>query len=292
MSAAMQLDAPRRRTFGTAQLVVEGGRRWWSIEAAPSVMLRMRRLFQSAARSGTRIKVADTLETCRDIAWVCERWPLEIRPPEYVDERARRHRDAEEAVERILASGYQPRTFALAIQPREYQRRAAELALSTRQLLLADDVGLGKTASAICALTDPSARPAVVVTLTHLPKQWEAEIARFAPGMRVHRIRDGEIYDIASWGRRGRKKRAAGQLELAGAEPQLPDVIVTSYSKIAKWADVLAPIARSVVFDEVQELRKHGSGSRRRPSPSAPGARVSSTLNIAEGFLAKADGRD
>ncbi|AKF08844.1 DEAD/DEAH box helicase [Sandaracinus amylolyticus] len=258
MSAARDL-AREPRAFGTARLVIgDDGRRWWSIEAAPSVMLRLRRLFQGSARSGKRIVVADTLEACRDIEWVCERWRLSIEPADYAAERAGRHREAEEAVERILAAGYLPRTFDLAIQPREYQRRAAELALRTRQLLLADDVGLGKTASAICALTDPTARPALVVTLTHLPKQWEAELARFAPGMRVHRIRDGAIYDIAAWGPR-RRKRRAGQLEIAGTEPKLPDVIVTSYSKLAKWADVLAPIAKSVVFDEVQELRKHGS---------------------------------
>lgn len=257
MSAAEVL-AREPRTFGTARLVVDNGRRWWSIEAAPSVMLRLRRLFQGSGRSGARILVADTLEVCRDIEWVCSRYRLSIEPADYAAERASRHRDAEEAVERILAAGYMPRTFELAIQPREYQRRAAELALRTRQLLLADDLGLGKTASAICALTDATARPALVVTLTHLPKQWEAELSRFAPGMRVHRIRDGAIYDIAAWGPR-RRKRRAGQLEIAGTEPKLPDVIVTSYSKLAKWADVLAPIAKSVVFDEVQELRKHDS---------------------------------
>lgn len=257
MSAAVEM-ARAPRTFGTARLVTEEGRRWWSIEAAPSVMLLLRRIFQGAGRSGARIRVADTLEVCRTIEWVCSRYQLEIEPADYALERARRHHESEQAVERILAAGYLPRRFELAVQPREYQRRAAELALSTRQLLLADDVGLGKTASAICMLTDPSARPALVVTLTHLPKQWEAELTRFAPGMRVHRIRDGAIYDIAAWTKR-RRKRPAGQLELAGAEPKLPDVIVTSYSKIAKWADVLAPIAKSVVFDEVQELRKHDS---------------------------------
>lgn len=261
MSAAHEAArlAPRapRRTFGTARLVEKDGRRVWAIEAAPSVMMRLRRLFQGTSRAGKAIHVADTLEVCRDLAWVCERWPLDIDPAAHVRDRARRHQDAETAIERILSSEYVPRAVSLAVEPRDYQLRAAELALATRGLLLADDVGLGKTASAICVLADPSVRPALVVTLTHLPRQWEAELQKFAPQLRVHRIREGGLYDLASWG--GRRRRRPGQLELAGTGAHLPDVIVTSYSKLTKWADALAPIVRSVFFDEVQELRHSDS---------------------------------
>lgn len=257
MNAAEQLATPARRSFGTARLVERDGRRMWAITAAPSVMLRLRRLFQGTDRAGKTIHVADTLEACRDLAWVCERWPLDVDPADHAFDRARRHRDSESAIERILAAEYVPRAVSLAVEPREYQRIAADLALVTRGLLLADDLGIGKTASAICVLVNAEVRPALVVTLTHLPRQWEAELKKFAPQLRVHRIRDGALYDLASW---GGKRRKAGQLELAGAGAQLPDVIVTSYSKLAKWADALSGVVRSVVFDEVQELRHEKTG--------------------------------
>src|SRR5690606_41175610 len=37
-------------------------------------------------------------------------------------------------------------------------------------------------------------------------------------------------------------------------------VIISNYHKLAGWADVLAGKVRSVVFDEVQELRIPGTG--------------------------------
>jgi len=267
------------KSFGTATLKTDHAKgRVWVIDAKPSVMMRLKRLFMGADRQGNgkHIVVADTLETCRDLAWVCERWPLEVTPRAYLDERTARHVAAEEAIDRILAAGYTPREFEMALRPRDYQRVAAELALSTRQLLVADDLGLGKTATAICAITDPSMRPALVVTLTHLPRQWENELTRFVPGLRVHRIRDGALYNIAERSTRTRKRRTAtgAQATLGGldAEAKLPDVIVTSYSKLAKWGHVLAGLVKSVVFDEVQELRRHESTKYQSASAIARGA--------------------
>lgn len=250
------------KTYGQAKLVKSGGRAEWHITADPAVLMRLRRLFTGTDRRGKVIRVSDTMQSARDIAWVCERWPLEITPREHLESRASAHREAEEQVARMLAAGYTPREFAMALPPREYQRLAADMALRSRGLLVADEMGLGKTMSAICALTDPSARPALVVTLTHLPKQWEAELARFVPDLRVHRIREGAVYDIASFGRR-KPKRSEEQRSWSWLPDtdvgRMPDVIVTSYSKLVKWADVLAATCRSVVFDEVQELRKRST---------------------------------
>ena len=104
------------------------------------------------------------------------------------------------------------------------------------------------TASAIAALSDPSTRPALVVTLTHLPQQFAAEIDRFLPGLRVHILRGTQPYDVTDvWSGRKRKER----------EKAMPDVIITSYSRISGWAETLAPLIKSVTFDEVHELR-HG----------------------------------
>lgn len=254
------------KTYGTATLEQDPKRgRVWRITAKPSVMLRLKRLFMGADRQGDgrSIVVADTLEVCRDLVWVCDRWSLEVTPKAHAYERARRHTQAEASIDRILAAGYAAREFEMAVRPRDYQRVAAELALSTRQLLIADDLGLGKTCWAICAITDPSMRPALVVTLTHLPRQWEQELARFVPGLRVHRIRDGAPYNIAersSRGAGGKRAAAAQQTKLSiDGESKLPDVIITSYSKLAKWGHVLAGLVKSVTFDEVQELRRHDS---------------------------------
>ena len=129
-------------------------------------------------------------------------------------------------------------------------------------LLLADDLGVGKTVTAICGLSDPRTRPALVVTMTSLTRQWQRELARFAPQLKTHILKKGTPYDIT---RKPRTKHNPDQLALGGGPMMpgaggLPDVIITSYSKLAGWAETLRGLVQGVVFDEVQELR-HGTGS-------------------------------
>jgi len=113
---------------------------------------------------------------------------------------------------------------------------------SKRQLYVTDGFMVThNTASAIGLLADPKALPALVVTLTHLPKQWEAEIQRFAPALQTHVLKGGRPYDLTA-GPRGKK-----------VPP--PDVIITNYHKLRGWADVLGAKVQTVIFDEIQELR-------------------------------------
>jgi SNF2 family DNA or RNA helicase len=151
-----------------------------------------------------------------------------------------------------LVSGIRkPSEYKLALQPREYQRIAGDVAFAQGGLLLADDLGLGKTCSGICLLSRPECRPAVVVTMTHLTKQWEREIQKFIPGMRTHVVNKGTPYDL-----RATRRTKPGQLLL---QPDEPEVIILNYHKLAGWAEVLGNVASSVIFDEAQELRRDES---------------------------------
>lgn len=254
------------RTYGTVKLAQEGEaepgakrRRGavWLIKAEPHVMVRIKRHFArvNAAHVGA-VWIADSDEVARDLEWFCERYPLEFDPAAraHLERRARDHRERETAIQAVLAGTYQALLrFDLALPPRDYQKVAAEMLLRTGRLLLADDVGLGKTASAIATFCDPRTLPALVVTLTHLPRQWEAEIKRFAPHLRTHILKSTRPYPLDETSRRRRPTRQ-GALSLP-VPSTFPDVIVTSYSKLAGWATALAPHIRSIVFDEVQELR-------------------------------------
>jgi SNF2 family DNA or RNA helicase len=188
-----------------------------------------------------------------------ERYPLELAPAdaEHLRRRAAEHVRRSSEIARILAAGYTPPSFALALPPRQYQCVAADLVLRSGGALIADDVGIGKTVMAICTFADQRTLPALVVTLTHLPRQWEAEIRRFAPGLRVHILKSGQPYDIAKAMRpRGRRRDATALLPGINA---FPDVVICNYHKLSGWADVLAGQVKSVVFDEVQELRREDS---------------------------------
>jgi len=158
----------------------------------------------------------------------------------FLKERADEHRERMSLVERLLRGEGSQGTFALKLPPRDYQSLAANMWLTTGGLLLADDVGLGKTAVSFCGFIDPALRPAMVVTLSHLPKQWADELAKFT-GLTCHILKKGQPYDILD------------------KDGKLPDVIISNYHKLGGWSETLEPIVKSIVFDECQELRHRGT---------------------------------
>lgn len=234
------------KTHGTIELV----NRTWRITTSPHISLRLRRVFEriSKAEFGT-MSLSATPENTRELAWFLQRYPFEIGA-EATAEMERLtdvHRAREAQIELVLEGKYNAAAFELAIPAREYQKQAAAMLLATGRLLLADDVGLGKSCAAIATFCDPRTLPAIVVTMTHLPRQWAAEIGRFAPNLRVHAVTSAKPYDLTM----DRLKKGGRKQKV-----QFPDVIVLSYSKLAGWAETLGQVAKSVVFDECQELRK------------------------------------
>ncbi|MHB1782909.1 MAG: SNF2-related protein [Acidimicrobiales bacterium] len=232
---------------GTLRYDEGGGRQGsWVIAAEPHVMTRIKRIFPRVQRFRTgEIALADTPEVARDLTWVLGRFTFELDDDSRVrlEHQTARQLATEETVQRILAGAYQPpllREPARAARP--YQSAAAEIVLATGRLLLLDELGLGKSMSAILALRDPRALPALVVTLTHLPTQWLGELEKTLPWLRGHVLSSGRPYDVA--------ERCGGAM---------PDVIVSNYHKLAGWSDELAGVVRTVIFDEVQELRRNDS---------------------------------
>jgi len=236
--------------------------RAWSIAATPDVMIRLKRIFPRAnARRSGAITLGDTPDVARDIEWVLERWPMQVKAEhrERLLERARQHRRTEEAVEAIL-SGDAPHldyVAELARPARDYQLVAADLALTTGRLLLTDDLGLGKTMSGLLLLRDPRALPALVVCPTHLPQQWADELALTLPFLRPHIVRTLEPYDPAR------------HRSMHGHDP---DVLIMPYSKLRGWGDALAGRVRTVIFDEAQELRRTDSAKYTAAATVADGA--------------------
>lgn len=214
---------------------IELAGKFWVIQCEAHVRIRLKRVFGGVRKSAyDEVKLADSPETCRELLWFCDRYPMEITPRDYMQEQSDRHEREEQMVFEMVSGHVPPAEFDLALPLRDYQRIATDLALKTGGLLVADDVGLGKTACAIGVFTDLRTLPALVVTLTHLPIQWQRELNRFAPKLSTHIVKKGTPYDIkGGW----------------------PDVLIMNYHKLAGWADVLANRVRSVVFDEIQELR-------------------------------------
>ncbi len=227
------------KTYGRIYL---NGNGHWHIEAEPHILLRLRRVFERVSKGqfGT-VMLANTPENSRDLEWFIQRYPLIVEDAEALASSARFHRDTITNLETILAADYKAKAHELALPLRNYQGQAVDLYLANKYLLLADDVGIGKTAVGIGSLTDPRTLPAVVVTLTHLPAQWRNELRDFAPGLKVHVVKKGTPG----------KPQDRGVLDA--------DVIVLNYHKLAGWAETLGGRTKSIIFDEIQELRHNGS---------------------------------
>lgn len=208
------------------------------IECPPHVSIKLRRVFGGGQRHAAgQFVLSANPATAYELEWFRERHPLELVGCERAFRKLlRTERKRLASIQEVEQTGYVPRDFELALPPREYQRIAADLALRTGSLLIADELGLGKTVSSICALTAPGALPALVVTMTHLPRQWERELSRFAPSLRVHRVKKGQPYKLPP-----------------------ADVLIINYHKLHGWADTLADLVRTVIFDEAQELRHSGT---------------------------------
>jgi SNF2 family DNA or RNA helicase len=229
------------------------------IEVKPHIAIRLRRFFGGAQRYQAGLfQIAATPQHAYELRAFGTMYPIEF------DDVARaKYEDLIAVYERRLASiaaieraEYVPRDFALALPPREYQRIAADIALQSGGLLIADDLGAGKTVSAICTFTAPGTLPAAVVTMTHLQRQWIRELARFAPSLRVHQIRSTQPYDFNEV--KLERDPLTGRRKVVRARG-VPDVLVMNYQKLDGWCETLAGITRTIVYDEAQELRRSES---------------------------------
>src|ERR1051326_1101309 len=138
------------KTYGKIEFLMRD--KAWLVQCEPHVALRLKRVFAQLNKGSHGQHVfSDKPEFCHDMLWFMDRYPLSIKAMErsYMDNQSRRYKDRITLVDKLVAGLMKPRSFEMLLPARDYQRIAAEIALSTGGLLLADDVGLGKTATAI-----------------------------------------------------------------------------------------------------------------------------------------------
>jgi superfamily II DNA or RNA helicase len=226
----------------------------WLIDAQPHVMAKARAIFVSGysiGRSGkfthSPISLSQNPGTGKDVQWFLSRYPLEVEPrdleaieqfaAEY-DRRIETAAKASECTQFLLPSG----ALTPAYPPYDHQSSFRNFFASVRRTLLADPVAAGKTESALLTILEASARPAVVVCEPHLLTQWKKRVERFLPDATVQIIKSSKV------------------------EIQAVDVLIVGYTMLQRIEDRLIPLRlRSVIFDEIQQLR-HLSTEKRRVS--------------------------
>ena len=138
---------------------------------------------------------------------------------------------------------------ALRATLRPYQQRGLTW-LATMSALglggcLADDMGLGKTIQLLAFLLQrrelmpEDARPVLIVAPTSVVSNWEREVARFTPSLRV-------VHHYGS-------ERARRPEQMPGGPGTL---VITTYGLLRRDAELLAGVAWStVVLDEAQNIK-------------------------------------
>ncbi len=214
----------------------------FEVQCTPDVTIRIKRLFTGAEQGlKNRIRISANPNSCKDLCWFLDRYPMDVACPDILFA-GRDAFDSNQTVALEIVSGKFTGNFTeMLLQPREYQKIAAALAIQVGGLLLADDLGLGKTISAIATIFQVNTPLTVVVCQPHLQQQWERELRRCLPNVRTHIAKKGQPYNTD------------------GPDGISPDVLIVPYSKMSGWAGHLLGKVHTVVFDECQDLRRSGS---------------------------------
>lgn len=206
--------------------------------AEPHVCIRLKSNFPKINEGQTdNYEFANTPEHCHDLLWFVQRYPLQADATtlQQLKKGSKKFLQTQKELESLLSAAYVPQTVLLnsGYQARDYQLRASEVMIRSKKMILADELGLGKSLTATLCLFKPKTLPALVVVQSHMTTQWKTENFEKFTNLKAHIIYGFKQY----------------QLPVA-------DVYIINYHCLSKWIDVLIRITRTVVFDECQELRK------------------------------------
>ena len=234
------------RTYGTLEW---NDRAWLITDFPPYISMKLKRVFRQISSTATKqFRLVDNDDICSDLLWFCTRYPFRM------NDKSRRRLEAghkavlarEKAVDAIFAPSWTPtlfQGFKEGYAPYPFQAQAAKVTATLGSLLLMDDVGLGKTISALAAIAETRALPAAIVVQAHLADQWRDFISEFTD-FRSHIIKGRTPYELPE-----------------------ADIYIFKYSNIAGWVDVFTTaFFQFAVFDEMQELRHGESTAKGRAS--------------------------
>ena len=242
--AYLRDGAPDGHRYGT--LSYNRKSKCWTIKAEPCVTELAKRLFPGCDGRGRGVaRFTAHRRTVGDLNWLMLRYPLEIRESDRerwaaaLDE-AREYAVSRERAQRMPQTAVPP-DGSFAGQLLDFQQQGLAFLLNTRRCLLADDMGLGKTVQALAFLATTAAYPAIIVAPPHLIRNWQSEIARFINPdgrLRVHVIKGLKPYPLPD-----------------------ADIYIIHYLLLRGWKDVLPECGfKTAIFDEIQELRRNGTG--------------------------------
>lgn len=231
------------KTYGNLSFVSGG---WEISELEPHAAIKLKNLFPKIPKwQAGAYRFANTAEVCTDLEWFTQRYPLRMTDTDLAELRRQKSlfHQTQADMEAILSPDYTPRDYDL--KPgqtlRTYQAQTIEVFRKNRVLLCGDEVGLGKSYIGIGACLQAEQLPAIIVVQTHLQRQWKEKTEEFSH-LTVHMIKGTRPYSLPA-----------------------ADVYIIKYSCLAGWVNIFEQgIFKTVIFDEIQELRKGTSSDKGR----------------------------
>lgn len=227
-----------QKTYGTIQYIKPKDKFELS-NVAPHVSIKLKSIFEKIKITHVPPYYFSNLpDVCNDLLWFMQRYPFQINvnTKNILKRGLENYNRNINEIESILLPGYIPGeiTLTLGEKARNYQLTGNEFYLKMRRLLNVDDIGLGKTLTAILSFFDQKTRPGLVVVQNHLLSQWQKEgIERFT-NLSSHIINSKQPYNLPP-----------------------ADVYIIKYSFLSGWTDLFTEcFFRSAIFDEAQELRR------------------------------------
>lgn len=234
------------KTYGS--IVYENdGNIWKIISAEPHVCIRLKNVFPKIDKlQVVPFDFKNTPENCNDLIWFMERYPLAISETNKKKMRngQKAYFDLQNQIEQILSPDYKPKTIVLKEpwEPRHYQSVIPAFHAIQKRFLLGDDIGLGKTLSGTLTFNE-NTLPGLIVAQTHLQHHWKEKLESYT-NLKATIIKTKKAYTLPK-----------------------SDAYIITYSKLAGWVDFFQTgFFKSVIFDEVQELRIPGSDKYRAAS--------------------------
>ncbi|WP_421849840.1 SNF2-related protein [Oricola sp.] len=231
------------RLYGECRFSEAGGAgigpRWVLYGYKPNTSRVLKQVFESIPRETIgHCQLPDTPQMRADLRWFFMRYPFAIsdNDNQRLETGHAQIIERNDLIDRILRDDWQPNTLAQFRedrQPWHFQSQAGAIAAQMGGLLILDDVGLGKTVSALAAFLQYGRFPAVVVCQAHLGEQWQEDFIVPFTTLRAHVIKGTRPYELPD-----------------------ADIYIFKYSNISGWIDYFEPGRfHAFAFDEIQELR-------------------------------------
>lgn len=223
------------------------------LDVEPAVMTKIRGLFpksrfrqESGEYSHKPLIVYRSDEACRDIKWILDRFELGVsdEASDLIQNGSFRFDNLKKEIEKVFDYSniveQEDEDFVPIqnVEKRDYQVAVGTFSQNINpNFLLADEMGLGKTVEAGILLQFGEWRKSVIVMPVSITRQWYRAIQKMFPSFKVYITKTGKC-----------------------TIPDDTDIVLTNYSKLSALQEELIRInPRSVIFDEVQELRRSSS---------------------------------